>query len=333
MANPALAISAVSLTLALGSTCAGRVEPTTPTPERPGPSQPGGTKPASETPQAAGGDLGKCPLFPPGNAWNQDVSNAPVDPMSATWLASMNAGTKTLHPDFSRDPRYGIPWFVVTPKMPQVEMKFKYDEESDPGPYPFPPDAPVEGGVDADGDRHVIGLDRDACKLYEGFNCWFENTAWSCESGAVFDLKSGKERPKGWTSADAAGLPIFPGLVRREEVVRGEIKHALRFTVRKTQRAYVAPARHYASVHRDPGLPPLGIRLRLKADFDTSSFPPAVKVILTALKKYGMFLADNGADWFISGEHNPGWDDDELRHLKKVPASAFEVVKTGEIQR
>ena len=245
----------------------------------------------------------------------------------------MNADRKRLHPDFGSNPRYGIPWIAVDGRTPRAEMKFKYDEESDPGPYPFPEDAPVEGGPDADGDRHVIAIDRDECKLYEAFSCWWNAPAWACESGAVFDLRSNKLRPEGWTSADAAGLPVFAGLVRRDEVTAGEIKHALRFTVAKTQRAYVHPATHFASPHRDPNLPPLGLRVRLKASYDLSSYRGAPRVILTALKKYGMILADNGSDWFISGEANPRWDDDELAPLKKVPASAFEVVKVGDIRR
>jgi hypothetical protein len=321
MPHPALALT-VSATLALGLTCASR----TPAPP---------PAPASSPPRATTGgtEVGKCRIFPPDNPWNQDISRVPVDPNSDRYMRGMNADAKHIHPDFSADRRYGIPWFIATPRMPRLEMKFKYDEESEPGPYPFPADAPVEGGPDADGDRHVIALDRDTCKLYEGFNCWYENPHWSCESGAIFDLNTNKPRPEGWTSADAAGLPVFPGLVRREEVQRGEITHALRFTVRKTQRAYVAPATHFASPHRDHDLPPLGIRVRLKADYDISGFKGAPRVILTALKKYGMFLADNGSDWFISGEHNPAWDDDELRALKKVPATAFEVVKHGEIHR
>lgn len=316
-----LAVAFASSFLVGASTCAGRVEPGPP------------PAPSGAPPRSGGPEIGKCRIFPPDNPWNQDISRAPVDPNSDRYIAAMNGATKTLHPDFGSAREYGIPWFLASAKMPRLEMKFRYDEESDPGPYPFPPDAPVEGGPDADGDRHVIALDRDACKLYEGFNCWYEPPHWSCESGAIFDLSSNKPRPKGWTSADAAGLPVFPGLVRREEVMRGEIKHALRFTVRRTQRAYVAPATHFASPHRDPDLPPLGIRVRLKASYDISGFSGAPKVVLAALKKYGMFLADNGSDWFISGESNPAWDDDELRALKKVPASAFEVVKLGEIHR
>jgi hypothetical protein len=274
-----------------------------------------------------------CPVFPPDNAWNQDISRAPVDPNSARYLRAMNAHDEKLHPDFGSDPRYGIPWIAVSQRQVRYKMQFKYDEESDPGPYPFPPHAPVEGGPDADGDRHVIVIDRDGCRLYEGFNCWFEPPAWSCESGAIFNLRSNKLRPRGWTSADAAGLPIFPGLVRRDEVAAGEIRHALRFTVQRTQRAFVHPATHQAGENTDPSLPPLGLRVRLKADYDISQFRGAPRVILTALKRYGMILADNGSDWFISGESNPKWNDDELAALKEVPASAFEVVKLGEIHR
>ena len=298
--------------------------PLPPTPSAPAP-------PAvfnSAVPRVAG-----CPVFPADNPWNQDVSGEPVDPLSEQYLAAMNANDKNLHPDFGSPREYGIPWMLVSRGEPRRKMQFKYDEESDPGPYPFPPHAPVEGGPDADGDRHVIVIDRDACKLYEAFNCWFEDVAWSCESGAIFDLRSSKLRPRGWTSADAAGLPIFPGLVRKDEVDAGEIRHALRFTVRRTQRAYIHPATHYASPERDPNLPPMGLRVRLKRDFDLGAFRGASRVVLTALQKYGMLLADNGSDWFISGESNPSWNDEDLAALKQVPATAFEVVKLGQIFR
>jgi hypothetical protein len=301
--------------------CAGATEAA----PRPAPPRP---PPPDRVPRIAG-----CPVFPADNPWNQDISRAPVDPMSDRYLRAMNAREENLHPDFGAAREYGIPFTVVSRGQDRYPMQFKYDEESDPGPYPFPPSAPVEGGPDADGDRHVIVIDRDACKLYEGFNCWFEPPAWSCESGATFDLRSNKLRPRGWTSADAAGLPIFAGLVRRDEVQSGEIRHALRFTVQRTQRAHVHPATHHASQETDPSLPPLGLRVRLKADYDLSGFSGAPRIILTALKKYGMYLADNGSDWFISGESNPAWNDDELAPLKQVPASAFEVVKLGRIFR
>jgi hypothetical protein len=289
-----------------------------------------------ETPAAAGGTasttsplLMGCPVFPPDNAWNRDVSADAVDPRSDAYIASIGAGT-FLHPDFGSDPSYGIPWTSVPGTQPRVPMSFDFDDESDPGPYPFPPNAPVEGG----GDRHVLVLDRDACQLYETFDSEFRGAAgWRCGSGAKFDLRSNALRPDGFTSADAAGLPILPGLVRRDEVLAGEIRHALRFTVRRTQRAYVHPATHFASSNTDPGLPPMGLRVRMKASYDIGRFTGPARVILVALKRYGMFVADNGSDWFISGETNTAWNDDELEPLKTVPGSAFEVVRLGEIQR
>jgi hypothetical protein len=241
----------------------------------------------------------------------------------------MNGGSKFLHADFGSTPEYGIPWTSVPGSQPRVPMTFDYADESDPGPYPFPPDAPIEAG----GDRHVLVLDRDACRLYETFDSRFLGGRWRCGSGAVFDLRSNALRPNGWTSADAAGLPILPGLVRRDEVMSGEIRHALRFTVARTQRAYVHPATHFASSSTDPDRPPMGLRVRLKASYDVSRFRGDARVILVALKRYGMFLADNGSDWFISGETNRLWDDDDLDQLKTVPGSAFEVVRLGTLHR
>ena len=289
-----------------------------------------------ETPATAGGTAGTtspllmgCPVFPPDNPWNRDVSADAVDPRSGAYIASIGAD-RFLHPDFGSDPSYGIPWTSVPGTQPRVPMSFDFDDESDPGPYPFPPNAPVEGG----GDRHVLVLDRDACQLYETFDSEFLGSAgWRCGSGAKFDLRSNALRPDGFTSADAAGLPILPGLVRRDEVLAGEIRHALRFTVRRTQRAYVHPATHFASSNTDPDLPPMGLRVRLKASYDIGRFSGAARVILTALKRYGMFVADNGSDWFISGETNTAWNDDEIEPLKTVPGSAFEVVRLGEIRR
>jgi hypothetical protein len=269
-----------------------------------------------------------CPVFPADNSWNRDVSGDPVDPGSDAYVASIGAG-RFLHPDFGSDPTYGIPWITVPGSQPRVPVSFYYADESDPGPYPIPPDAPVEAG----GDRHVIVVDRDACRLYETFDSLYVGPGWSCGSGAVFDLRSNRLRPDGWTSADAAGLPILPGLVRLEEVQAGEIRHALRFTTRRTQRAYVHPATHFASSSRDAALPPMGLRVRLKASYDLGRFRGASLVILTALRRYGMFVADNGSDWFITGETNTRWDDADLAQLKTVPGSAFEVVRLGEIRR
>jgi hypothetical protein len=292
-----------------------------------------GTAPSSEPPIGPGSpgipSIQGCAVFPADNPWNRDVSRDPVDPRSDAYIAAMNGATRFLHPDFGSDPTYGIPWTTVPGSQPRVPMAFLYADESDAGPYPFPPDAPVEAG----GDRHVLVLDRDACRLYETFDSRRAGPGWQCGSGAVFDLRSNALRPDGWTSADAAGLPILPGLVRREEVLAGEIRHALRFTVQRTQRAYVHPATHFASSRTDPDLPPMGLRVRLKASYDLSRFHGASRVILEGLKKYGMFVADNGGDWFITGETNTAWDDDDLDQLKTVPASSFEVVRLGSIVR
>jgi hypothetical protein len=296
----------------------------------------GGSSPATDVPTpattpAAGRTaptIAGCAVFPADNPWNRDVSGDPVDARSDAYIARIGAGT-FLHPDFGRDPTYGIPWTSVPAAQARVPMAFDYDDESDPGPYPFPPDAPVEAG----GDRHVLVVERETCRLYETFDSRFVGPGWRAGSGAIFDLRSNALRPEGWTSADAAGLPILPGLVRRDEVLGGEIRHALRFTVRRTQRAYVSPARHFASSDTDPDLPPMGMRVRLKASYDLSRFSGPSRVILSALERYGMFVADNGSDWFISGETNTAWNDDELDPLRTVPGSAFEVVRVGEIRR
>jgi hypothetical protein len=273
-----------------------------------------------------------CAIFPSTNEWNRVIASDPVDPSSARYMASMNAtGTRKIHPDFGASP-YGIPWITVAGSQAMVPVKFEYDD-SDPGPYPLPQNAPIEGGASASGDRHVLVLEKDNCRLYETFDSHYVGPGWSCGSGAIFDLKSNALRPAGYTSADAAGLPILPGLVRRAEVMSGKINHALRFTANRTQAGYVLPARHLASSNTDPGLPPMGLRVRLKASYDISGFSAGAKVVLTALKQYGMFLADHGSDFFISGETNDAWEDATLDDLKKVPASAFEAVKHGPIQR
>jgi hypothetical protein len=225
----------------------------------------------------------------------------------------------------------GIPYVVVSGSQPRVPISFYYADESDPGPYPIPPDAPIEGGPNSGGDRHVLVLDAAHRMLYEVYDAHFFGDHWEAGSGAVWDLSSNALRPDTWTSADAAGLPMLPGLVRYDEVASGEITHALRVTVSQTQRAFIHPATHYASDSTDPDLPPMGLRLRLRSDFDISGFPAKVQVILRALKKYGMFVADNGGDWYISGAPDPRWDDDELHVLSEVPGSAFEAVDTGAI--
>ena len=283
----------------------------------------------------AGASLNGKRLFPADNAWNRDVSAEPVDPNSANLIASIGLNT-TLHPDFGtvwNGAPNGIPYVVVSGSQTKVPITFTaYGDESDPGPYPVPADAPVEGGPNGTGDRHVIVIDRDNWKLYELYRAFPSGSGWSAESGAVFDLGSNALRPAGWTSADAAGLPIFPGLVRYDEVFgRREIAHALRFTAARTRRAYVHPARHFASSNPDPNLPPMGMRVRLKASVDIAGYSPAMQVILRALKKYGMILADNGSNWYVSGAPDPRWDDDELRALKSLRGSDFEVVKMGTV--
>lgn len=284
-----------------------------------------------------GASLGGKLVFPADNPWNKDISKEPVDPGSAAIIGSIGAN-KFLHPDFGtvwQGAPIGIPYIVVAGTQPKVPIKFiAYGNESDPGPYPIPRNAPIEGGPKAKkgDDRHVIVIDKDNWKLYELYQGAPKGNGWEASSGAVFDLNSNKQRPAGWTSADAAGLPIFPGLVRYDEVMeQKEIKHALRFTVKRSRKGYVAPARHFASSNPDPKLPPMGMRVRLKANFNLSSYPAPVKVILTCLKKYGMFMADNGSDWYVSGAPDPRWKDDELRALKKLKGSDFEVVKMGPV--
>lgn len=278
----------------------------------------------------SGGDLG-FQVFPPDNPWNTDISGYPVDPNSADYIASIGAGTG-LHPDFGTvwdgGPN-GIPYVLVAGSQPKVPVSFYYPEESDPGPYPIPDDIPVEWGSD----HHIIVVDTTNRLLYEVFDATKTASGWDTGSGAIFDLTSNELRPDYWTSADAAGLPIFPGLVRYEEVQAGSINHALRFTVSRTQQGFIHPATHYASSDTNPDLPPMGLRLRLKSSVDISGFSPKVQVILQALKTYGMFVADNGGDWFISGSPNPSWNDEELHRLNEIVGSDFEVVSTGTIIR
>lgn len=270
--------------------------------------------------------------FPAGDAWNTAIAGAPVDPASATLIASIGASDR-LHPDFGANwdgGPFGIPYVVVGPGQARVPVTFGYADESDPGPYPVPPDAPVEGGPSAGGDRHVLVVDGSTQTLYELYDAHPQpDGSWTAGSGAVFDLVNGTSRPAGWTSADAAGLPILPGLVRYDEVAAGHIDHALRFTVAQTRRAYVPPATHYASSNRSASLPPMGMRVRLKASFDISGFPPQARVILQAMQTYGMIVADNGSDWYVSGAPDARWDDGQLGTLKTVPGSAFEVVQMG----
>ena len=295
-------------------------------PQIPGPLPSSAPSPIPSSSPGQAPTIAGCQVFPNDNPWNQDISGLPVDPNSSTYLASMNASTTHLHPDFGSNPTYGIPYIVVPGSQPLVPMTFQYANESDPGPYPFPPNAPVEAGSD----RHVLVIDSGNCHLYETFASQYVGPGWNAGSGAVFDFSSNALRPDGWTSADAAGLPIFAGLVRYYEVQAGAIDHALRFTAHATQNGFVHPATHQAGI-ADAALPPMGLRVRLKASYDLTGFTGEAKVVLTALKKYGMFVADNGSDWYITGETNTAWNDNDLDQLKTVPASQFEVVKLGTI--
>jgi len=274
----------------------------------------------------------RCPVFPRSNPWNQRVDGLPVAPNSDAIISSIGTGD-TLHADFGsglwQGRPIGIPITVVGRTQRKVRVAFNYAAESDRGPYPIPGNVKIEGGRQSDGDRHALILDRHGCRLYELFSLYpTAGGGWRAGSGAIWNLRSNRLRPAGWTSADAAGLPILPGLARYDEVARGRIDHALRFTVSRTRRAYVYPARHYASDLTDPDLPPMGLRLRLKAAYPTRSFPRQARVVLEALKRYGMLVADNGADWYISGAPDRRWSNDQLHTLHRVPGSAFEVVKT-----
>lgn len=328
-----LVLGSSAMPVSSGAVGASTIPVPTPWPTRPrrvGSSVPGGTPDLGP-----GASLHGKQVFPLDNPWNQDISTAPVDPNSARLIASIGAEGR-LHPDFGtvyRGAPNGIPYVVVAGSQPSARVNLTaYASESDPGPYPIPRDAPIEGGPNSDGDRHVLVVDRDNWKLYELFSATPNpiGTIWTARGGAIFDLKSNALRPDGWTSADAAGLPIFPGLVRYDEVFeQREIRHALRFTVQRSRRAYVYPARHHAGHDDDPNLPPMGMRVRLKASFDISSFSPSNQVILRALKKYGMFVADNGSNWFLSGAPDPRWSDDDLGNLKSIKGLNFEVVKMG----
>jgi hypothetical protein len=277
--------------------------------------------------------VGGCQVFPSDNAWTQDISQAPLLSNSATIIATIqgNGGTR-LHPDFGENPDYGIPFVVVPGDQPLVPIAYAaYGDESDPGPFPIPAEAPVEGGNASSGDRHVLVLRADTCDLFELYRAFRSTNGWRADSGARFDLRSNTLRPLGWTSADAAGLPILPGLVRSEEVAAGEIKHAIRVTFSETRRGYVLPATHFASDDDNVNLPAMGMRLRLKASFDTSRLTGQARVIAVAMQRYGLIVADNGSNWFFQGAPSAGWNDDDLNQLKAISGSNFEVVDTGPV--
>jgi hypothetical protein len=274
----------------------------------------------------------RCPVFPRDNAWNQRVDRLAVAPDSARVVASIGL-EQGLHADFGSG-RYegrpiGIPFDVVSRRTHRSRVRFDYADESNRVRYPIPRGVHIEGGAGADGDRHALLVDRDACKLYELFALARQRSGWTAGSGATWSLRSNKLRPRGWTSADAAGLPILPGLARYDEVRRGRIDHALRFTVSRTRNAFVFPARHFASSLSDPALPRMGERLRLRRDFNLSKLPRQARIVARALKQYGMLVADNGSDWYIGGAPNSGWNNDALHQLGGIHGADFEVVRTG----
>ena len=272
----------------------------------------------------------KCPVFPANNPWNQRVDHLPVAADSVQVISSIGLSTG-LHPDFGSGTwdggPIGIPFDVVSNATPTSKVRFEYADESDKGPYPIPKTVHIEGGSD----RHALLVDKSTCKLYELYALRKTASGWTAGSGAIWSLTSNKLRPATWTSADAAGLPIFPGLARYDEVARGVIDHALRFTVERTRRQFVYPARHYASSSDDPSLPPMGLRVRLKASVDISGFPKQARVVLQALKTYGMIVADNGSNWYISGAPSPKWSNDQLHTLGRITGSMFEVVDTSSL--
>jgi hypothetical protein len=278
----------------------------------------------------------RCPLFPRSFSTNRAVDRLPVARDSDAIVASIGLD-RGLHADFGSGTYegrpIGIPFDVVTRRTPRSRVRFGYADESDRVRYPIPSGVHIEGGRDADGDRHALLLDRDRCRLYELFALEGGPGRWTAGSGATWDLRSTRLRPAGWTSADAAGLPILPLLARYDEVRRGRIDHALRVTVRRTRRAYVHPARHFASDSDDPSLPRMGERLRLKAGFDTRGLPRQARVVANALKRYGLIVADNGSDWYISGAPHPGWDNDQLAALRGITGRDFEVVDAGSLRR
>jgi len=293
-------------------------------------------------------DLGSCQVFPDPppslspaapsqpdqSAWNQDISRTPVAANSAAVIAYINAqGGDRLHPDFGSPRTYGFPYAVVGAGQRKLPIRYTtYGSESDRGPFPVPSRAPVEGGRSSDGDRHVLVVDRSRCILYELYRAFFSRSGsahWNADSGVSWDLRSSELRPDSWTSADAAGLPIFPGLVRYEEVAAGRVEHAIRVTFESTRDAWVHPASHCAGDTASASAPAMGTRLRLKAAYGLGGFSGGARVIAAALKRYGMIVADNGSNWFFSGASDRRWDDENLNQLKRIPGNAFEVVRSA----
>ena len=324
-----LALGAV-LVLALAAFAAGALE---------------AKKKSAKQPRGPYPSLGSCPVFPqPGvgsggpsgadqSAWNQDVSASPLDPSSANYIAYINShGGSMFHPDFGSPREYGFPYSVTGKRPKGKRVNFTaYGDESTQGRYRIPAKALIEGGQSSDGDRHVLSVNRKNCRLYELYRAFYRKGKgrWSADSGVIWDLRSAATHVDGYTSADAAGLPIFPGLARFDEAASGQINHALRMTVEQTRRAYIKPAVHCASDVADPNAPPMGLRLRLNAGFDVSGFTGTARAIAEALKRYGVIIADNGSNWYLSGTSDRRWDDENLNQLKSIPGSAFEVVQSA----
>ena len=292
----------------------------------------GASLPAVRLPTAAGDGptLGGCPVLPPDNAWNSDISVAPRVGRSDQMIARIQAtGSHDLHPDFGADPSYGIPFVVVPATQPDVPIRYDaYGSQSDPGPFPIPPDAPVEAGSDG----HVLVVRQSTCELFELFAARRSGAGWVAQSGARFDLRSNALRPLGWTSADAAGLPILPGLVRYDEVAAGHIDHAIRVTFSETRAGFILPATHLASSITDVDAPAMGQRLRLRSGFDIAQLHGQARVIAAAMQRYGLIVADNGSNWYFQGARDPRWDDDDLDQLKAISGTEFEAVDTGPVR-
>jgi hypothetical protein len=288
--------------------------------------------PSAPASASAAAPAGGCPIFPADNVWHADVSRLPVLAGSATLVASIGAGA-AVHADFGSGTwdggPIGIPVTTVPAGQPAVPVSFQYRSESDPGPYPVPRDAAVEGGAASTGDRHVIVYDPANCRDYELFAARPSGGGWQAGSGAVFDLRGNALRPAGWTSADAAGLPILAGLVRYDEVAAGRVDHAIRLTVPRSRNSYVWPARHAASSSSDPALPPMGLRLRLKAGVNLAGLPAQARIVAQAMQRYGVIVADNGSPWYLSGAPDPRWSNDALHALGGLHGSDFEAVDTS----
>ena len=307
---------------------------------RPSPSPVATVRPAPTTTttlkaQAGSGpSIAGCPVFPADNIWNTDVSNLPVDGHSAAWISNSGGPGRLIHPDFGDSGSsmpYGIPFIVTNSSHPKTSISFQYASESDPGPYPFGPDTPIEGGAGSGGDQHAIMVDSSTCTLYELFDANYSASGSTAGSGAIWNLESDALRPSGWTSADAAGLPILPGLLRQEEVNAGFVGHAIRMTVQTTDQLFIWPARHEAGSVNDAAFPPMGARFRLKGSVDISHFSHDTQVVLTAMKHYGLIVADNGSNWYFQGAAQPGWDNTMLDELKTIPAGDFEAVDASSL--